>query len=629
MTVTKDTTASLLSNDQADKRIASSPKHKPHAPGRRHPGGGSYPAKKDDARHQQRGHFAKSYQHPKNSPQRSAARPQPRQETPRGGEKLRVIPIGGCEEVGRNMTVFEYGADIIIVDMGLQWPEEDMPGIDYIIPNINYLKGKEKNIRGVVITHGHYDHIGAIPHLIPNLGNPTIYGTPLTLGIIAKRQEDYKNQSQLKLKSVTSDTVLALGKFRVSFYGVSHSIPGSLGVIIDTPVGKIIHTGDFKLDSKKSGDVPTEMDKIESLGRQNVLALMADSTNASQEGHQLKEYEIQGNIDKILEDAKARVIIGTFASLLGRLQQIIWSAEKLDKKVVIEGYSMKRNVELAQNLGYMKVRKGTLIQLKDMRSYPDNKIMILCTGAQGEDNAVLMRIANREHKTLKVEKGDTVVFSSSVIPGNERSVQRLKDNLYRLGAEVIHYKMMDVHAGGHAKQEDLFDMIKLVRPKYHIPVYGNHSFLRIHAKVAMRAGMSESHVIVPDNGSIIEFDQTRTARVLKEKVPSEYVFVDGLGVGQMMAADGMIVVIATVSGKSGRLIHSPDIISRGFIYMRENKEMVEAIRTRVKNTINEHTKTHNQVNDAYIKDSLRNSLGQFIYQKTQRRPMILPVVVEV
>ncbi|PWB38898.1 MAG: ribonuclease J [Parcubacteria group bacterium] len=644
MKVTKDTTDSLLSISHPDKKVSgSAPKgHFSHGKRRNQPG--HYQGKKNDNRPGRRqANFAKNYSGAKNTPRPKTEiafnKPSPRPEAPRGDLKLRVIPIGGCEEVGRNMTVFEYDQDIVIVDMGLQWPEEDMPGIDYIIPNISYLKGKEKNIRGVIITHGHYDHIGAIPHLIPVLGNPTIYGTPLTLGIIAKRQEDYENKQALKLKSITSDTVLVLGKFKISFYGVSHNIPGSLGVIIDTPLGKIVHTGDFKLDSKSSGDVPTEMDKIIGLGRQNVLALMADSTNATQEGHQLKEYEIQGNIDKILKDAPSRVIIGTFASLLGRIQQIIWAAEKLEKKVVIEGYGMKRNVELAQTLGYMKVRRGTLITLKDMRHYPDNKIIILCTGAQGEDNAVLMRIANREHKTLKVEKGDTIVFSSSVIPGNERSVQRLKDNLYRLGAEVIHYKMMDVHAGGHAKQEDLFDMIKMIKPKYHIPVYGNHSFLKVHAKVAYRAGMPENRVIVPDNGAIIEFDRNRNAHIAKEKAISEYVFVDGLGVGdvsnvvlrdrQMMAEDGMIVVIATMSGKSGRLVHSPDIISRGFIYMRENKEIVETIRTRVKNVINEHNKTHTQVNDAYIKDALRNSLGQFIYQKTQRRPMILPVVVEV
>jgi ribonuclease J len=554
-------------------------------------------------------------------------------------DKLRIIPLGGCEEVGRNMTVFEYGRDIIIVDMGLQWPEEDMPGIDYIIPNIEYLKGKESNIRGVIITHGHYDHIGAIPHLIPKLGHPTIYGTPLTLGIIAKRQEDFKNLQALKLKSITTDTTLRLGQFKINFFGVSHNIPGSLGIVVETPVGKVIHTGDFKIDAKYSGDVPTEIKKIKTLGGQNVLALMADSTNAPEPGHQLTEGDIQTNIDDILKQALGRVIVGTFASLLGRIQQIIWSAEKLNKKVVIEGFSMKRNVELAQQLGYMKIKKGTLIQLKDMRDYPDNRIIILCTGAQGEDNAVLMRIANGEHKKLKVGKGDTIVFSSSVIPGNERSVQRLKDALYRKGAEVVHYKMMDVHAGGHAKQGDIFNMIQMIKPKYHIPVYGNHSFLKIHAKVALQAGIPENRIFIPDNGQVMEFDKIGQGRLLKEKVACEYVFVDGLGVGdisnivlrdrQMMAADGMIVVIATIASKTGRLIHSPDIISRGFIYMRENKEMVEDIRTKIKNVVNEHNKTHAQINDTYIKESLRNELGQFIFHKTQRRPMILPVVIEV
>ncbi|PIZ66260.1 hypothetical protein COY14_00640, partial [Candidatus Roizmanbacteria bacterium CG_4_10_14_0_2_um_filter_36_9] len=344
-----------------------------------------------------------------------------------GPNKLRIIPLGGCEEVGRNMTVFEYGQDIIIIDMGLQWPEEDMPGIDYIIPNIEYLKGKEKNIRGIFITHGHYDHVGAIPHLITKLGNPIIYGTPLTLGIIAKRQEDFKTQP-LRLKSISSDAVLNLGKFKINFFGVSHSIPGSLGIVIDSPVGKIVHTGDFKIDTATSGYLPIEIKKIKEFGRQNVLALMADSTNAPQPGRQLTEGDIQGNIDEILANASGRVIIGTFASLLGRIQQIIWAAEKLNKKIIIEGLGMKRNVELAQQLGYMKIKKGTRIQLKDIKHYPDNKIIILCTGAQGEGNAVFMRIANREHRTLRIEKGDTVVFSSSVIPGNERSVQKLKDS---------------------------------------------------------------------------------------------------------------------------------------------------------------------------------------------------------
>lgn len=564
----------------------------------------------------------------------STLTPEPR--TARAKGVLRIIPLGGCEEIGRNMTVFEYENDIVIVDMGLMWPEEDMHGIDYIIPNIEYLKGKEKNIRGVVITHGHYDHIGAIPHLIPRLGNPTVYGTPLTLGIIAKRQEDFK-VAPLNLRSVERDTILQLGSFKISFYGVSHNIPDSVGVVLETPLGKIVTTGDFKLDPNYSGDRPAEIGKIKKFGTQNILALLQDSTDAQKPGRQLTEGEIQGNIDEIIGGAPGRCIIGTFASLIARIQQIIWAAEKLNKKVIIEGYGMKRNVELAQALGYMKIKRSTLIQTKDMSGYPPSKIVILCTGAQGEDNAVLMRIANREHQQIQVEKGDTIVFSSSVIPGNERSVQRLKDNLYRLGAEVIHYQMMDVHAGGHAKQEDLLEMISMVKPKYFIPVHGHHSFLKLHAKLAMKAGIPEKNIFVPDNGQIIEFS-SRGGYLTTHKVPSDFVFVDGLGVGdvshvvlrdrQMMAEDGMIVVITAIAEKTGKLINSPDIISRGFIYMRENKRLVEQIRARIKAIVGTGT-GHGEANEAYLKDKIRNDLGQFIFTRTQRRPMILPVIIEV
>lgn len=557
------------------------------------------------------------------------------QRVPQKDGVLRVVPLGGCEEIGRNMTIFEYRNDILIVDMGLQWPEEDMHGIDYIIPNTEYLKGREKNIRGIIITHGHYDHIGAIPHLVPTLNNPPIFGLPLTLGIIAKRQEDFRT-APLQLRAVDRDTVLKLGVFRTSFFGVSHNIPDSMGLVIDTPVGKIVYTGDFKLDPKFSGDRPAEIAKIKKLGSQHVLALLQDSTDASKPGRQLTEGDIQSNIDDIIRAAPGRLIIGTFASLLARIQQIIWAAEKLHKKVVIDGYSMKRNVELAQALGYMKIKRGTIVSTKDISDYPDNRLVILCTGAQGEDKAVLMRIANSEHADIQIKKGDTIVFSSSVIPGNERSVQRLKDQLYRLGAEVIHYQMVDVHAGGHGREEDLYDMIKMVWPKYFIPIHGYHSFLQMHAKVAQRAGITAENIFVPDNGSVIEFS-SRGGYMSKHKVPSNYVFVDGLGVGdvshvvlrdrQMMAEDGMIVVIATVSAKTGKLTTSPDIISRGFIYMRENKQLVEQIRARVRELVG--TSKTNPVIDTYIKDKIRNELGQFVYNKTERRPMILPVIIGV
>jgi len=554
-----------------------------------------------------------------------------------GANKLKITVLGGNEEVGRNMSILEYGDDIIIVDMGLQFPEEDMPGIDYIIPNTEYLKGKEGKIRGVIITHAHYDHIGAIPHLSDKLGNPTFYSSDLSIKIIEKRQLDFSEASKLKTHAVTTDEKLKLGVFDISFFGVSHNIPTSMGLIIETPLGIIVHTGDFKLDLNSSGDTPTEIGKIAKLADKKVLALMSDSTNAPQAGHQLSEFEIQRNLDEILNTSTGRMIIGTFASLLGRIQQIIWAAENQNKKVVIEGYSMKSNVEIAQNLGYLKIKKGTMITANQMKDYPDNKIIILCTGAQGEDNAVLMRIANKEHKTIKLTKGDTVVFSSSVIPGNERSVQKLKDSLYRQDANVIHYQMVDIHAGGHAKSEDLKLLINLIRPQYFIPIEGNHSFLRIHGKLAEEAGVDPKKIFIADNGQVIEFTKTG-GRLATTKIPSDYVFVDGLGVGdishvvlrdrQVMAADGMLVVIATVDSKNGKLLHSPDIISRGFIYMKENKKLVEQTRSKVKAVLTEND-SKQPANDMYLKDKIRNELGQFLWQKTKRRPMILPVIIEV
>ncbi len=553
-----------------------------------------------------------------------------------GANKLKIIVLGGNEEVGRNMTLLEYGQDIILIDMGLQFPEEDMPGIDYIIPNLDYLKGKEKNVKGVIITHAHYDHIGGIPHLMKRIGNPPIFSSDLSIKMIEKRQLDFKDAPKLNSKIVNTDDKIKLGVFEMEFFGVSHNIPTSMGVVVKTPLGLIVHTGDFKLDMDVSGDTPAEIGKIARLADKKVLALLSDSTNAPHSGHQLSELEIQGNLDEIIRSATGRIIVGTFASLLGRIQQIIWAAEKFDKKVVIEGYSMKSNVEIAKELGYIKTNKGTLITADQMKNYPSNKILVLCTGAQGEGRAVLMRIANREHRQIRIEKDDTVVFSSSVIPGNERSVQKLKDSMYRLGANVIHYKMMDIHAGGHAHKEDLKLIINLVRPQYFIPIEGNHSFLRIHAKIAEEAGIDPKKIFVADNGQVIEFTKTG-GKLTNTRVPADYVFVDGLGVGdisnvvlrdrQVMAGDGMLVVIATVDAKTGKLLQSPDIISRGFIYMKENKKLVEQTRSKIKSLLKDNTKQAS--NDTYIKDKIRNELGQFLFTKTQRRPMILPVLIEV
>jgi len=551
--------------------------------------------------------------------------------------KLKIMVVGGLEEVGRNCTFLEYNGDIIIIDMGLQFPEEDMPGIDYIIPNMNYLKGKEKNIRGVIITHGHYDHIGGIPHLIPQLGYPPIYGLPLTNAIIKKRQEDYKNTKPLNIHNIKIDDKLRLGTFELEFFHVNHNIPDSMGVIIHTPEGAIVHTGDWKFDYQPTGEQPADLQKIARIGSERVLAMMSDSTNASYSGHQISEAEVGTNLEDIIAKAPGRIIMGTFASLLTRVRQIIEISEKLGKVVALSGFSMKTNVEIAKELGYMKFAPKTLIDIRQINHYPDNKVVVICTGAQGEKNASLMRIANGEHRELTLVKGDTVVFSSSVIPGNERTVQRLKDTLFRKGADVIHYQMMDVHAGGHAKADDIKLMIRLLNPKYFIPIEGNHFLLHYNARIAESIGFPKENIFIADNGQIMEF-KNGIGKLTKEKIPADYVFVDGLGVSdetnvvlrdrQVLAEDGMVVIIATVDAKTGKLIQNPDIISRGFVFLKEHKELIEDLRHRVKKLVVDSDPL-SWADTNNIRNKIRDYVGQFLFTKTEKRPMILPVVIEV
>jgi ribonuclease J len=567
----------------------------------------------------------------------------PRSTAPSSKEsKLRIMVLGGLEEVGRNMTVLEYENDIIIIDMGLQFPEENMPGIDYIIPDISYLKDKAKNIRGVVITHGHYDHIGAISHLCPALGNPTIYTAPLTAEIVKRRHEEYKI-APLNIQKINPDTdKIQLGKFNVEFFRVTHSIPDSFAVVATTPVGTVIHTGDFKVDFNPVNDKPMDLNKIAQIGARGVLALLSDSTDAPHSGYQLSETEITGDLEKIFLQSEGRIIIGTFASMINRMQQLLELAEKYGRKVLVEGRSMNTNLEIAQNLGIIKTKKGTIIEERDFKKLPDNKLMVIGTGAQGEENAVLMRIANADHKFLKIKEGDSFVFSSSVIPGNERTIQSLKDTIYRGGGKVFHYQNMDIHAGGHAKAEDLRLIIKLVNPKYFVPIEGNHFMLRIHGEIAENIGMPKDNVFIASNGQVMEFmkgaNQKETSgRLTNEKVPTEYVMVDGLGVGdvssivlrdrRMMADDGMFVVIATVKRRTGELVGSPDIISRGFVHMKESRKMIEDTRGLVKKTVGS-TKKKN-FDPMELKNKLRDNIGQFLYKKTKRRPMVLPVVIEV
>ncbi|PIS05172.1 MAG: ribonuclease J [Candidatus Buchananbacteria bacterium CG10_big_fil_rev_8_21_14_0_10_42_9] len=551
--------------------------------------------------------------------------------------KLNIIPVGGFEEVGRNCVIFEYGNDIIIVDLGLQFPEEEMHGIDYIIPDLSYLKGKEKNIRGVLITHGHYDHIGAVPHVMKAIGNPPIYTGDLTAGIIKKRQEEYKEAPPLKLQVVRGGDKVRLGCFDVEFVPVNHNIPNSFAILIRTPVGNIIHTGDFKLDKAPINDAPVDLQKFALIGAEGILALMADSTNAWQKGHQLSETEVGVDLEKLIENAKGRMIIGTFASLLSRIQQILTLAEKHGRKVMFEGRSIKTNVEVAKELGYLKFDNKTIVEQHNFKDVDDDKLIIICTGAQGEKNAVLMRIAEGNHRFIKFKSNDTVIFSSSVIPGNERTVQNLQDAIYRYGASVVNYKMLDVHAGGHAKEQDIKLLLQLVRPKYFIPIEGNHFMLRINGQNAKIIGLKDEHIIVAENGQVIEADKEKVA-LTQRRISTEYVFVDGLGVGdvshivlrdrKLMAEDGMIVIIATIYKKSGEPVQNPDIISRGFVYMRENKKLIEDVRHKVKSMLKE-TDNRSPAFENYIKERIRNEIGQYVYSKTHRRPMVLPVLIEV
>ncbi|OGZ38932.1 MAG: ribonuclease J [Candidatus Portnoybacteria bacterium RIFCSPHIGHO2_12_FULL_40_11] len=553
-------------------------------------------------------------------------------------QNLRIIPLGGLEEVGRNMMVLEYDKDIIIIDMGLQFPEEDMPGIDYIIPNTAYLKDKRDKIRGVIITHGHYDHIGAIPHSMGRLGNPPIYTARLTRGMILKRQEDYPQSPKLNIHEVKPTDKIQLGCFRIEFFHVNHNIPDALGLIIETPVGVIVHTGDFKFDHSPVNERPADLSKIAQLGEKGVLVLMSDSTDAEVPGHSISETEIQKNLEEIFEKLNGRIITATFASLLTRVQQIIWLAEKFNRKVVVEGYSMKANVEIAKELGYLKVQKGTLITAQEANKMPDNKVLILCTGAQGEGNAVLMRLATGEHRFLKIHPNDTIIFSSSVVPGNERTIQNLRDALWRKGARVIHYKMMDVHAGGHAPIEDLKMMLNLIKPKFFMPIEGNYFMLKLHEEIAQSVGVKPENIIIPNNGQVVLLNQKNIA-LSKEKVPANYVMVDGLGVGdigqvvlrdrQMMAQDGMFVIIAVIDSKTGQVRGEPDIISRGFVYLRESKELLDKTRAKVKEIVAQSSSPEHTTNWAYVKDNIREKIGQFLYTKTQRRPMVLPVVIEI
>ena len=553
-------------------------------------------------------------------------------------QNLRIIPLGGLGEVGRNMMLLEYQDSILIIDMGLGFPGEDMPGIDCVIPNTNYLKINKRNILGMLLTHGHYDHIGAIPYILPRIGSLPIYTSSLTKGIILKRQEEFPNQPKLEIEEIKDGSEINLGPFKIEAFRQNHNIPENLGFFVQTPIGNIVHTSDFKFDLTPVNDLPTNFERLKEIGKREILLLMSESTGAEEEGHSLSEKTIFENLDKIFQDAQGRIIAASFASLINRIQQLITLSEKYKRKVAIEGRSMKTNIEIAQNLKIIKVKNGTFVKAKDITKFPDDKITVICTGAQGEEDAVFMRIANREHKFIRIKKGDTIIFSSSIVPGNERSVQALKDEFHRQRARVFHYKMMDIHASGHARQEELKQMLQLMKPKFFLPIYGQYSMLVRHAELAEEEGIPKKNIVVAENGQVINLNQKRIF-IEREMVPSNHVMVDGLGIGdvgevvlrdrQNLARDGMFVIVAVVDRTSGKVKGSPDIISRGFVYLRESKELLKETRKKVIDIVDRAASSGGAVNWIYIKDEIRNNIGQFLFSKTQRRPMILPVVIEV
>ncbi|GBD34211.1 Ribonuclease J1 [bacterium HR34] len=552
---------------------------------------------------------------------------------------IKIIPLGGLGEVGRNMMVLEHRNDIVIVDTGLGFPEENMPGVDFVIPNVNYLKNKLRNIRGIVFTHGHYDHIGALPYLIEKLGNPPLFASNLTAGIIRKRHEDFENLPRLKLKVIKKGDVVRLGVFSFEFFKQAHTIADNMGLFIETPVGNIVHTSDFKFDETPMYDEPTDFNKLKELSQRGVHLLMSDSTGAEEEGHSLSEKAIFENLEKIFIQRKnSRIIAATFASLINRIQQLITLSEKYGRKVIIEGHTMRMNIEISKKLGYVKAKKGTFIRSDQVNNYPDEKITIICTGAQGEEKATLMKIITKEHRYIRIHKNDTIIFSSSVIPGNERSVQMLKDNLLKQGAKVYHYKMMDIHASGHGRKEELGQMIEIMRPKFFLPIHGQYSMMAAHKELAIEKGIPENNIVVAENGDCVRLYKDKI-ELEKQYTNVEVVMIDGLGSEslqdvvirdrQTLAKEGIFVIITIVDKNTGKVKNSPDIISRGFVYLRESKDLLKESRKITIHTIEKYTLSGKVVNWAYLKNNIKNNLEKFLYSKTGRKPVIIPVIIEV
>jgi len=548
--------------------------------------------------------------------------------------KLRIIPLGGLSEIGKNMMVMEFEDDIIVIDAGLMFPGEEMLGIDLVIPDISYLLERKERIRGIVITHGHEDHIGALPYLLPQLNVP-IYSTRLTQGLISLKLKERRTLSGAKLKIIPPGGRFALGQFRVEFFPVCHSIPDSVGLIIHTPVGIIVHSGDFKLDYTPVDGKPTDLSRLAQLGVHGILLLLSDSTYAELPGYTPSERLVGETLDHVMANAPGRVIVTTFSSLVSRIQQVIDAAAKHQRRVFIVGRSMTDIVRMALELGYLKAPNGVLAQMDELRGIPHNKVVFITTGSQGEPTSALVRIANRDHRQLHILRGDTVVISATPIPGNESVINRTVDNLFKQGAQVLYDKVAQVHVHGHASQEELKLLLNLVKPKFFMPIHGEYRHLSFHAKLAQSVGIPNENLFVLEDGDILELDSQ--SGKITGKVASGNVYVDGLSVGdigsvvlrdrQMLSRDGMVVVIIAINKQTGKLVGRPDIVSRGFVDTKEARDMIEQSRDLVARALD-----HGRDRPAewgYINAKIRDVLHKFYYDQTKRRPMILPFMVKV
>ena len=552
----------------------------------------------------------------------------------RGDNKLKIIPLGGLGEIGKNMTIIRYGDEMIMIDAGLMFPENDMLGIDLVIPDISYVLENKNCLKAIILTHGHEDHIGALPYILKKLTVP-VYGTKLTLGILSGRLKEDGVECK-NLRAVSGGEIVMIGCFSVGFIRVNHSIPDSVGLSIKTPVGMIVHTGDFKLDYTPIDGKMTDFRRFADLGARGVLLLMADSTNAEKEGHTPSERTVGAAFNRVFQSAPGRIIVATFSSNVHRIQQAVDMAIRYRRRVAILGRSMVNVVATSIELGYLHAPEGTIIDIEDIRNYPANKIVIITTGSQGEPMSALTRMAMSDHRQVDVIPGDTVIISATPIPGNEKLVAKTVDNLLRLGANVVHRREEGIHVSGHAARDELRLIHNLVKPKFFMPVHGELHHLFAHAKLAEEMGMNRENILVGENGAVIEL--SRDSGKIAGHVNAGVIMVDGLGVGDVgnivlrdrrqLSQDGILIVVVTMNRASGKIISGPDIVSRGFVYVRESEQLMDDARSRVFHTLRRCR--DEQISDwMTIKLNIRDALAQFLFEQTRRRPMILPIIVEV